>query len=63
MLLALGVESREAVDALVAKAVAGGAATPMPVNDMGFMYQHGFEDLDGHQWEVFYMDESQFPGA
>ena len=29
--------------------------------DHGFMYQRGIADLDGHQWEVFYMDEAQFP--
>lgn len=63
VLLAIAVDSRQAVEALVARAVAAGAATPMPPKDMGFMYQHGFEDLDGHQWEVFHMDESQFPGA
>jgi uncharacterized protein len=60
-LLALSCESREEVDALVAKAVAAGAATPMEIKDHGFMYQHGFEDLDGHQWEVFWMDEASFP--
>lgn len=62
VLLALSCDSREAVVEFVEKAVAAGAKTPMPANDMGFMYQHGFDDLDGHQWEVFYMDESQFPG-
>jgi predicted lactoylglutathione lyase len=62
VLLALEVESRDAVDALVARAVAAGAATPMEAKDHGFMYQHGFEDLDGHQWEVFWMDASQMPG-
>lgn len=63
VLLALSCESREEVDAMVAKAIAAGAATPMPVKDMGFMYQHGFEDLDGHQWEVFWMDPSAMPSA
>ena len=43
-------------------ATAAGAATPMPPQDHGFMYQHGFEDLDGHQWEFFYM-ESAPPAA
>lgn len=60
VLLALSCETREEVDALVAKAVAAGAATPMPVQDHGFMYQHGFEDLDGHLWEVFWMNEAEF---
>jgi uncharacterized protein len=63
MLLALSCESREEVDTLIAKAVAAGAATPMEIKDYGFMYQHGFEDLDGHQWEVFWMDESAMPSA
>jgi hypothetical protein len=49
------------VDALVATAVAAGATTPNQPNDHGFMYQHGFADLDGHQWEVFWMDMRQAP--
>ena len=56
VLLALSCETRDEVDALVAKAVAAGATTPIDAKDHGFMYQHGFEDLDGHQWEVFWMD-------
>lgn len=63
VLLALSCETREEVDALVAKAVAAGAATPMPVQDHGFMYQHGFEDPDGHLWEVFWMNEAEFQQA
>ena len=63
VLLALSCESRDEVDAMVAKAVAAGAATPTPANDLGFMYQHAFEDLDGHQWEVFWLDESAMPSA
>lgn len=62
-LLALSCESREEVDTMMAKAVAAGAATPMEIKDYGFMYQHGFEDLDGHQWEVFWMDEAAMPTA
>lgn len=60
-LLALSCDTREEVDTIVAKAVAAGAATPIAAKDHGFMYQHGFEDLDGHQWEVFWMDEAAFP--
>ncbi|HSH54152.1 MAG TPA: VOC family protein [Methylotenera sp.] len=63
VILALSYESREKVDELVAKAVEAGGKTPNPVNDLGFMYQHGFEDLDGHLWEVFYMDEAAMPTA
>jgi len=63
VLLALSCDAREDVDALVAKAVAAGATTPVEPHDHGFMYQHGFEDLDGHQWEVFWMDEAAFPAS
>lgn len=56
VILALSVDTREAVDVMVEKAKSAGASTPMPPKDYGFMYQHGFEDLDGHLWEVFYMD-------
>lgn len=48
--------SRAAVDKLVDKALAAGASEPMPARDYGFMYQRGFQDLDGHLWEIAYMD-------
>jgi uncharacterized protein len=56
VLNALAVESRDKVDELVRKAVAAGGSTPMPSADHGFMYQHGFQDLDGHIWELLYLD-------
>jgi predicted lactoylglutathione lyase len=62
VLIALSCDSRAEVDATVAKAVAAGATTPNAPQDHGFMYQHGFADLDGHQWEVFWMDEAAAPG-
>ncbi|MCS5732399.1 VOC family protein [Herbiconiux daphne] len=55
-LLALGVESREAVDTLVDKALAVGATEPREAQDHGFMYSRAFDDLDGHGWEVVWMD-------
>jgi predicted lactoylglutathione lyase len=61
VLLALSCDSRAEVDEMVAKAVAAGASTPNAPQDHGFMFQHGFTDLDGHQWEVFWMDESAAP--
>lgn len=61
VLVALSCESRAAVEAQVAKALAAGGATPVEAKDYGFMYQHGYEDPDGHQWEVFYMDMSAAP--
>lgn len=52
----LSCDSREEVDTLVAKALAAGGAAPNPPQDHGFMYGHGFEDLDGHLWELVFMD-------
>ena len=57
VLLAVPVGSREAVDALVDKALAAGAKEPRPARDLGFMYQRSYDDLDGHTWEVFHMSE------
>ena len=62
-LLALSMESRADVDAVMEKALAAGGKEPSPARDLGFMYQRTFEDLDGHTWEVFHMDEAAFPGA
>ena len=62
VLLALSMGSRAEVEAVVRKAVAAGATTPNPPVDHGFMFQHGFADLDGHQWEVFWMDATAMPG-
>jgi uncharacterized protein len=56
VLIALSCDSKEAVDELVDKALAaGGRATKEP-QDLGFMYTRNFEDLDGHIWEVFWMN-------
>ena len=63
VLLALSVGQRADVEAVVQKAVAAGATAPRPPVDHGFMLQHGFADLDGHQWEVFWMDMAAAPGA
>jgi uncharacterized protein len=61
VLLSMSVESRAAVDALISQALAAGATEENPAKDYGFMYQRGFFDLDGHGWEVFYMNEAQMP--
>jgi predicted lactoylglutathione lyase len=55
VLVCLSCESRTEVDELVAKAVAAGGRAPRPPLDHGFMYGHGFEDLDGHIWELVHM--------
>jgi predicted lactoylglutathione lyase len=61
VLIALSCDSRAEVDALVDQALAAGGSTPNAPVDHGFMYQHGFADPDGHQWEVFWMDENAAP--
>jgi len=55
-IICLSAESREEVDALIEKAKAAGASIPNEKQDHGYMYGHGFEDLDGHLWEVMWMD-------
>ena len=55
-LVGLSCESRAEVDALVASALAAGGTVPRAPQDYGFMYGHGFEDIDGHIWELIYMD-------
>ncbi|HTD05917.1 VOC family protein [Undibacterium sp.] len=56
VLLCLSCESRAEVDAMVAKAVAAGGTVPDEPKDYGFMYGHGYIDLDGHNWELIYME-------
>ncbi len=63
VLVCVSCNSRAEVDEIVAKAVAAGAKTPNAPQDHGFMYSHGYEDLDGHIWELAYMDMAAFPGA
>jgi uncharacterized protein len=58
VLVALSFESRAEVDAMIAKAIAAGGTTYNEPQDHGFMYQHGFQDLDGHIWEIFFMEPS-----
>jgi predicted lactoylglutathione lyase len=57
-ILGLAAESREQVDELVDKALAAGGKISNDPYDHGFMYGRSFEDVDGHIWEVFYMDPS-----
>ena len=58
---ALSVDSREAVDEMMRKAIASGGAPAEDPQDHGFMYGQAFYDLDGHVWEVFWMDPKAIP--
>jgi uncharacterized protein len=58
VLLCLSCKNREEVNELVRKAVAAGGSTYNEPKDYGFMYGHGFQDPDGHIWELIYMEPS-----
>ncbi|GIP32787.1 VOC family protein [Paenibacillus sp. J2TS4] len=58
VIIALSAESREQVDAIVNRALAAGGKPSNDPMDHGFMYAWSFQDIDGHLWEVLYMDES-----
>jgi predicted lactoylglutathione lyase len=58
VLVTLSCESRDKVNDMVRQATAAGGTTYAEPKDYGFMYQHGFQDLDGHIWELMYMEPS-----
>ncbi|MFJ8468396.1 VOC family protein [Streptomyces swartbergensis] len=62
VLIALSAERREKVDELVEKAVAAGGSVSGETQDYGFMYSRAFDDLDGHTFEVVWMDPSAVEG-
>jgi len=62
VLLALDTDGRPQVDALMEKVLANGGSEAGTPRDYGFMYQRSFADPDGHVFEVFYMNEAEFPG-
>jgi uncharacterized protein len=57
-LFAISCRSRSEVDEMVRTAIAAGGAHAMDKQDHGFMYGWSFYDLDGHQWEVIWMDST-----
>ncbi len=62
VLISLGAETREGVDEIARKALeAGGKVYSGPAETQGWMYGCGFEDLDGHRWNVLYMDFNKMP--
>ncbi|GAA5212605.1 MULTISPECIES: VOC family protein [Streptomyces] len=62
VLIALSAESREKVDELVEKAVAAGGSVSGETQDHGFMYGRAFDDIDGHTFEVVWMDPAAVEG-
>jgi predicted lactoylglutathione lyase len=55
VLTCVSCDSKAQVDELVSKARAAGGKVPRQPQDHGFMYSHGYEDLDGHTWELVHM--------
>ena len=61
-LLSMNMDSVDAVKEFCQKAFELGARDYQPARDLGFMYSHGFEDLDGHIIEAFWMDPAALEG-
>ncbi len=57
-IICLSADSREKVDEMVNKAVVAGGTIYKEPQDHGFMYGHAYQDLDGHLWEIMWMDPS-----
>ncbi|MES4889083.1 VOC family protein [Streptomyces sp. NPDC096012] len=62
VLVCLSAESREKVDELVGRALAAGGTESGEPQDHGFMYGRAFDDLDGHTWEIMWMDPAAVQG-
>lgn len=61
VLISISLDSREQVDEMIEKSVKAGGTDYNQASDYGWMYQKTFLDVDGHHWEVFYMDENAIP--
>lgn len=62
VLLCVSADSREEVDSLLDRALAGGGSVWMQTHDNGVMYSRAFRDLDGHVWEAMWMDPRAIQG-
>ncbi len=63
VLLALDFETKEEVDSMVESAIAAGGKIYSEQQDHGWMYSHSYADLDGHQWQLLFMDPNGMPQA
>ena len=57
VIVALSAEGREKVDQMINNAIGAGGRESREPQDHGWMYGRSFEDLNGHLWEIIYMDE------
>lgn len=60
VILTLSVNSNEEVNSLIGKAVSAGGIATSNIQEMGWMYGRGFQDINGHLWEVVHMDMEAF---
>ena len=60
-ILALSTDSKEKVNEMIKKVIAAGGKESREPQDYGWMYGRAFEDINGHIWEIFYMNEKQMP--
>ena len=58
VIVASSADSRETVDEMINKVIEAGGIEPKEPQDHGWMYGRSFQDIDGHLWEIFYMDSS-----
>jgi predicted lactoylglutathione lyase len=63
VMLAITKDQRDCVDAVLGEALKNGAKEPRDKMDFGWMYNRAFDDLDGHTWEVVWMDMAAFAKA
>ncbi|HEY4755009.1 MAG TPA: VOC family protein [Ignavibacteriaceae bacterium] len=63
VIFAISVESREEVDEMINNVIKAGGIEPRESQDHGWMYGRSFQDIDGHLWEVFFMDETAMKQA
>ena len=61
-IIALSAESKEKVNEMADKAMSAGGSVLRDPEDRGFMYTRSFQDTDGHNWEIFWMDPSAVQG-
>jgi predicted lactoylglutathione lyase len=61
MIIAVSADSREKVDEMIRNVIKAGGTVPNEKQDSGWMYSHGFHDLDGHIWDSVYMDTAAIP--
>ena len=61
-IFSFGCDSKDDVIAMASKAHSLGARKVNEAEDMGFMFSWGFEDLDGHLWDLFWMNAEHVQG-